>query len=186
MKTKMILAGLALLVGASGATLLAETSSDYERGFDLSKLHTWDFKEQKRTTLDPLSSNSIWEKRIQRAVETDMKEQGLERATSKEPDFLVAYYMGTSREYDSRVIGYGFPGGFWRWGWGRGWRDFQVWNVPYTESTLVLDIIDGSTNQLVWRGYDTETINWSKSDKTIKESVDKLVKRFVKESRQAS
>lgn len=186
MKNRMILAGIVLLLGASGAALLAATTSDYERGFDLSKLRTWDFKEQTRTAHDPLGPNSIWNNRIRKAMETDLSEQGLGRATSTQPDFLVAYYMGTSREYDSRMVGYGFPGGWRRWGWGRGWRDFGVWNVPYTESTLVVDIIDAGTNQLVWRGQDTETINLNKADKTIKESVDKLVKRFLKESRPES
>jgi len=46
----------------------------------------------------------------------------------------------------------------------------------------VLDIIDAKTNQLVWRGYDTETINFNKSEKTIQKSVEKLVERFVKET----
>jgi len=58
----------------------------------------------------------------------------------------------------------------------------DVWNIPYTKSTLVLDIIDAETNQLVWRGYDTETINFNKSEKTIRKSVENLVERFVKET----
>ena len=78
------------------------------------------------------------------------------------------------------MIGYGFPGGWRRWGWGVGGVD--VWNIPSTKSTLVLDIIDAQTNQLVWRGYDTETINFNKSEKTIQKSVEKLVERFVKET----
>jgi hypothetical protein len=185
-KSKMILGTLLALSFMRGATLLAETTSDYERGFPLSKLRTWDFKEQTRPARDPLASNTIWSNRIRTALETDLSEKGLERKTSAEPDFLVAYYMGTDRGFDTRIIGYGFPRGFRRWGWGPGWNDVNVWRFPYTESTLVLDVIDAGTNQLVWRGYDTEAINFSKSDKAIQESVDKLVKRFVKESNQES
>ena len=182
----MVLGTLLVLSFAGGATLLAETASDYERGFPLSKLRTWDFKAQTRMEPDPLETNTIWSNRIQTALAADLQEKGLERKTSAEPDFLVAYYMGTSREFDARVIGYGFPRGFRRWGWGPGWRDVDIWRVPYTEATLVLDIVDASTNQLVWRGYDTEAIDFSKSDKAIKESVDKLVKRFVKDTERES
>jgi len=81
-------------------------------------------------------------------------------------------------------MGYGFPGGWRRWGWGGGTTD--IWTVPYTESTLVMDIVDAQTNQLVWRGYDTETIDYNKSEKTIQKSVDNLLKRFEKETKRAS
>ena len=68
-------------------------------------------------------------------------------------------------------------------GWG---PDFDVWNIPYTQSTLVVDIIDARTNMLVWRGYDTDNIDVNKADKTIGKAVDSLVKRFVKETREKS
>ena len=53
-----------------------------------------------------------------------------------------------------------------------------MWRIPYKESTLVVDVIDPHTNQLVWRGYDTETIDFDKSEKTIHKSVENLAKRF--------
>ena len=62
---------------------------------------------------------------------------------------------GIKEKYDIRYIDYGFPGV--RFGW---------------------NIIDSHTNQMVWRGYDTQTIDFDKSDKTIHKSVEKLVKQF--------
>jgi hypothetical protein len=32
---------------------------------------------------------------------------------------------------------------------------------------------------MIWRGYDTETIDFNKSQKTIDKSADNLVKRFI-------
>ena len=66
---------------------------------------------------------------------------------------------------------------------GGGWKRLNrgpvdVWRIPYHESTLVLDIIDVRTNQMVWRGYDTRTIDFEKSEKTIHKSIEKLTKRF--------
>lgn len=48
----------------------------------------------------------------------------------------------------------------------------------YLKSTLVMDVYDARTNQLVWRGFDTKSINYNKADKTINDAVGHLMKRF--------
>jgi len=91
-------------------------------------------------------------------------------------------FEGEIRRVDN---GYGYPG-FWgprrfRWAWG--WpNDFDVWKIPYTDSTLIVDIIDGQTNQLIWRGYDVNTIDMTKPDKRLDKAVDGLVKKFIKDT----
>jgi len=62
------------------------------------------------------------------------------------------------------------------------WGSRRVFRTPYDESTLILDILDSRTRELVWRGYDRRTIN-DKSEKTIRKSVAKLIDRFVKDVR---
>ena len=65
-------------------------------------------------------------------------------------------------------------GGGWGWrGWGAGgmgmsWTTQE--NTP--EGTLVVDIFDGRTKHLIWRGEDTASLS-GKPDKNI----DKLAKR---------
>jgi Protein of unknown function (DUF3300)/Domain of unknown function (DUF4136) len=169
-----------LLLLITSVNVMAETKSDFEKDFNFSKLTKWDFKQHNRMPRDPLGSNPIWNKRIETALETALERKGYERVATGHPDFLVTFYMGVKEEYDARVIPYGFPGGWRRWGWGGG---VDVFNIPHTESTLVVDIIDAQTNQLVWRGYDNETIDYNKSEKTIQKSVEKLVERFSKETR---
>jgi hypothetical protein len=44
-----------------------------------------------------------------------------------------------------------------------------------------LDIIDPKSNTLVWRGYDTRTIDFDKSAKTINKAIDNLVERLVED-----
>jgi hypothetical protein len=187
LKAGLILAVLVLL--PVSRIVLAETKSDYDRSFDFASLKTWDFKVQTRMPTDPVGTNTLWNQRIRTAIEQQLAETGFERLTNREPSFLVAYYMGTKEKYDTRYINYGFPIGWgwhrwWRWGgwwgWGPWGGDFDVWNIPYTESTLVLDIIDPQSNLLIWRGYDTETVDFNKSEKAINKAVDNLVNRFVK------
>jgi hypothetical protein len=133
---------------------------------------------------DPVGTNTLWNQRIRDGLQQELAANGFQRVTTGKPDFLVAYYMGTKQRYDTRYINYGFPGfwGRWHrgWGWGLGWGTVDVWKIPYTESTLVVDIIDPESNLLIWRGYDTETVDFNKSEKAINKAVDNLVNRFVK------
>lgn len=184
MKVKTLLAAVALT--AAAATVGAETKSDYDKEYDFAKLKTFDFKQQARPAVrDTHGPNDLWNRRIRDELTTDLTADGFQVTQAGNPDFLVAYSMGAKEKADVRYLGYGFPGwGRHRWGWGGWGPDFDVWNIPYTQSTLVVDIIDAHTNMLVWRGYDTDQIDVNKADKTIGKAVDTLVKRFVKEMRE--
>ena len=106
-------------------------------------------------------------------------------ATNGSPDFYVAFYVGLKDRSDINEVGYGLPvfhRGFrtgW-WGWPRG---YDVWAVPYTESTVIVDVIDAHTNQLVWRGYDSDTLNTKNPPKTLSKAVDNVLARFYRDAR---
>jgi hypothetical protein len=187
---KKLIIGSALIALFSFAAM-AETKSDYDRSYDFLKLRTWDFKAFNRMPTDPVATNSLWNQRIRRGLEVHFAQIGYKRIDDGEPDFLLGYFMGIKQKYDIRYIDYGFPGRMGMWGrWGRwyGWepgRTFvDVWRIPYNESTLVVDVIDPHTNQLVWRGYDTATIDFDKSEKTIHKSIENLAKRFRRDVNQ--
>jgi Domain of unknown function (DUF4136) len=180
MKARLLL--VVLFTGLLSTAAPALTKSDYDRNFKFSGLRTWDFKVQTRMPRDPVGTNSLWGQRISRDLEQHFTADGFQKVSDGEPSFMVAYYMGTKQKYDLRYFNYGFPGHWGRWhGWGVGWGDVDVWKIPYTESTLVLDVIDPHTNTLIWRGYDTETIDFNKSEKSINKAADNLVKRFAHE-----
>jgi Domain of unknown function (DUF4136) len=116
-----------------------------------------------------LANNAIWANDVREAIRNDFRAHGLIEATNEAPDFYIAFYVGLKDRYDINSVGYGLPvfhRGFrtgW-WGWPRG---YDVWAVPYTESTVIVDVIDAHTNQLVWRGYDTNTLNTGEPGKTL-------------------
>ena len=182
---RLILLALPVLAIVS-LVALADTESDYDRSYNFAALKSWDFKVQTRMPTDPVGTNTLWNRRIREGLERELTAHGFQHVKDGEPTFLVAYYMGTKQKYDVRYINYGLPGVWHRWGrwggWGPGWSgDVDVWKIPYTESTMVLDIIDPKSNTLVWRGYDTRTIDFDKSDKTIKKAIDNLMERFVED-----
>ena len=182
MRITPVAVALAILVG--GSTAYAGTHSDFTKSYPLQTLKTFEFKYQNRISRDPLANNDIWANDVRQAIRSDLMDHGMTEAANGEPDFYVAFYVGLKDRYDIDTIGYGMPvfhRGFrtgW-WGWPRG---YDVWAVPYTESTVIVDIIDARTNQLVWRGYDSDSLNRSKPDKTLTKAVDNVLSRFYHDS----
>jgi Domain of unknown function (DUF4136) len=90
---------------------------------------------------------------------------------------VIAYYARERQQAEVEPIGYGMPLR-WRWGWGPG-----VWTSYYTQGSIVVDLIEPTSNQLIWRGRATDTVNGlDQSEKQINKGVRKLVKDFAKES----
>ena len=174
--------GVALVAGSGSA--LAATHSDYTKSFPLQTLKTFEFKHQNRISRDPLANNDIWANEVRETIRTDLRSHGIVERTNGQPDFFVAFYVGLQERYDLNSVGYGLPihRGFrtgW-WGWPRG---YDAWAVPYTESTVIVDVIDAQTNQLVWRGYDMNTLNVGEPGKTLTRGVDNVLSRFYHDTR---
>jgi hypothetical protein len=176
---------MAILAGAGSA--FAATHSDFTKSYPLQTLKTFAFKQQHRISRDPLANNDIWANDVRQAIRSDLRDHGIVEATNGNPDFYVAFYVGLKDRYDVNYMGYGLPvvhRGFrtgW-WGWPRG---YDVWAVPYTESTVIVDVIDAHTNQLVWRGYDTGTLDTKNPDKTLTKAVDHVLSRFSHDAKEA-
>jgi hypothetical protein len=178
------------LVTFAGSLVRAESNSYFDKGYEFATLKTFDFKTQRRVSSDPVANNRLWGDAIRSELAKDLTANGFERASNgQRADFLVAYYVGLKQKYDVRLMDYGYPGfgGPRRFRWAWGWpNDIDVWKVPYTDSTLIVDIIDGQTNQLIWRGYDTNTIDMKNPNKRLDKAVDSLVKKFLKDRSERS
>jgi len=83
--------------------------------------------------------------RIAASVAADLSSKGLASKAPSNADILVTFYTAVSR----RVVvnGGGWYGYRWRY-WGSG----MTYVNSYPEGTLVIDIIDRRTRELVWRG----------------------------------
>ena len=112
------------------------------------------------STNDPMLVNSI----SNRALRTDLA-QGFERrgyvADDNNPDFAVAYYASTKQQLDVTSWDYGYA---WRPHWWRGWG--PRWGVEggpivtqYTEGTVIVDVIDPKTKDLLWRGQGVAAVS---------------------------
>jgi len=168
------LAGLSLTLAAAGCSGVS-TTSDWDETFDFSSLSTYAWMEQ--ATEGGVSE--IMLRRMYAAVDDDLAAKGFTKADIYTADFLVAYHAGTQDQEQYDTYGYG-AGGWWGGYWGGGMTTTTV--RTYTEGTLILDVIDRESNELVWRGSASETIDQMASPEQrvsmIQDAVSKLLKDF--------
>jgi len=138
---------------------------------------------------DPMLVNSI----SNRALRTDLAQEfaGLGyAATDSNPDFCVAYYASTNQKLDVTYWDYGYA---WRphwwsgWGrrWGRGWGgDWGMQSAPtvtqYTEGTVIVDVFDPKTKELLWRGQGVAPVssNERQYEQDLQKAVEAIVDKF--------
>jgi len=168
-----VLGMLAMLLGMLAISASAQSvQSDYDRGFRFSELKTFSFMPQRRDATDPLASDSLNDGRIRNGLESQLIANGFKVETTR-PDFVIAYYVTTKNKFNVQDFGYGPP----RW---FGSRDIRV--NQYSEGTLMVDFIDARTNQVIWRGRASGTLEMKGVDKKISKSVEKLIKQYLKDT----
>jgi hypothetical protein len=170
MQTKVIvLIGLSLFLPI--ASFAQQVKTDYDRAANFSQYKTYSWK--KVQTPDPL-----WVDRIKGAVDAALAAKGWTQVASGGDISIVAIEINRNQQtlntyYDD------FGGGF-RW---RGLGDFgesTTTSDTYTVGTLVVDLFDAKTKNLVWRGVSSGMLS-DKSHKNIENlnrGVQKLFQHF--------
>jgi hypothetical protein len=125
--------------------------------------------------------NPIMDRRVSYAVEKELNARGYKRETAADPDFLVTYYpvWQEKKYWSSTQLGWGY------WGF----RPFGI-NIgtsigqehKYKEGTIVLEIVDFKTNQMVWQsvaeGALTDLDSPEKADSMVAKAVHDMLNQF--------
>ena len=98
-------------------------------------------------------------------------------ARSSPGDATVSAFGRTQYEQTLDTFYTGMGGG-WRWRGGFGDAMTTVENTPV--GTLIVDVFDGSSKKLIWRGTSTDTLSSKpdKNEKKLEHSVDDMFKHF--------
>ena len=176
---------LAAIIFLSGVAANAQTHSDFNKKFTFAQLNTWNFANEKVNTRDKLGPNEIWDNYLREDLTAELVKLGFDHSHDR-PDLIVRYRLGTKQKEHVNIINDNWPGYmynrgrwvYWRGGWGRK----TIFRTPYDESTLVVDVVDTRSGELVWRGFDRRAID-GKSEKALKRSVEKLMGKFAKDVR---
>ena len=104
---------------------------------------------------DPMLVNSISNRALRADLVKGFENRGYALSDSS-PDFKVAYYASTKDKLDVTYWDYGYPY-YPRW-WGFGPYE-QPTVTQYTQGTVIVDVIDPNTKELLWRGQGVANVS---------------------------
>jgi len=162
--------GLLLTLLACGAALAQDVTTNSMPGTDFSKYHTY-----KWVSIEgAVQPNQIVDEQIKQSVDAQLATKGLTKAAGEKADLLVGYQVSISQEKQWNAYG---TGGI-RWGGGMATAQQSTISI----GTLVLDMYDPSSKQLVWTGRVSKTLdpsaNQGKKQKNLDKAMDKLLKNY--------
>ena len=160
-----------LVLIASGMLVAQDVKSNHMPGTDFSKYHTYKWVDIEKGA----HPDQIVDAEIKQAVDAQLTQKGLTKTDDEKADLYVGYQTAVDQEKQWNA--YGMGGGP-RWGGGMGTATQSTINI----GTLVVDMYDPGTKQLVWTGSATKTIdpssNQEKNQKNLNKAMEKLLKNY--------
>lgn len=179
----MVVLLAALVAGCS----TMQVTTDHNPDVDFSRLKTYRWVEPPTAPPpDPRIRNDLLEKRVHAIVDELLQAKGYRRVEEGAADFLVSWYATLDQKLDVQVVNnyYGYAPG---WGWrGRyypyGGMGQETYISQYDEGTLILDMMDAGSHELIWRGYAVDRVNLTArpetKDKQLREALEKMLADF--------
>jgi hypothetical protein len=157
----------ALLLSVS-PSFAQDVRTDYDKKINFEQFHTYSWGQVQ-------TGNPLWEPRIKEAVDKELSEKGWQKVGSGGDVVVMA--VGAAKNQQEYQTFYDGLGGGWRWG-GFGETTTTVQN--YRVGTLVVDLYQANSKQLIWRGTSSNTLsnNTEHNEKDLDKAVDKMFKKF--------
>ena len=165
------------LVTLAAGYAWAKVNFDYDRSVDFSGYSTYSFLERDKSIEAQLPDHL--RVRLQRVTEEVLAEKGFDPAPAPpQTDFLLTYFYGSRDELQINHVSYA-PYSPWGYGYWPGFNYGYTEVRSYKKGTLVLDIVDARTHQLVWMGVmEKEVRSVNPSGKRLQKTLKKLLKNF--------
>jgi hypothetical protein len=169
----IVLALMGIVLVVAGRSSAQQVKTDYDRSANFGQYKTYSWKQVK--TSDPLLVD-----RIKNSVNAALGAKGWTLADSGGAVSICAIEI-TQDQQTLNTFYDGFGGG---WGWrrfgGGGLGDATTTTETYKVGTLVIDLFDTKTKQLIWRGTSSDTLsnNSNKNIQNLDKGVEKLFKQF--------
>ena len=163
-----------LFLVALGTALAQHVKTDFDHQAVFSQYKTYSWQEIK-------PANSLWDARIKNAVDAQLAAKGWTQVDSG-GDVSVVAIKTTQTQRTLQTFYDGFGGG-WRWRGFGGMGEATTTEQDYKEGTLVVDMYDTKTKQLIWRGSAEDTLSdkAAKNEKNLDKGVAKMFKKFPPE-----
>ena len=185
-RNRTLRATIAILFALSGLSGCAtKVRSDFDREAVFSSYNTFDWiappvrasKEGLRPDPEgPFARNSLLDKRIRAAVNSNLRSRGFRSVEDDESDFRLNYHVMFKDKLAGSGSNFGYTGRYHRGAFSSGFN----WSVrQYQQGTIIIDIVDRAKDQLVWRGWVvSRNRDGNYDDAEINRTVNQILKRF--------
>jgi len=168
----LILTGI-LFFGCSSISV----TSDYDPAGNFTGYKTFAVHE-KAINGSVLETAPLIKKRVVDAVKSEMRKKGMVETWEDKAELVVFPFATTKDKINVTDWGYSYGGGY--WGMHPYGRNIDV--NQYTEATLVIDLVNNKTHELLWRGLGTGAVQPNNSPeertKAVSEAVTKIMAQF--------
>jgi hypothetical protein len=168
-------AAFLFVVAACAGCSSVDVTTDYDPDANVAQYRTFDWMERHNPRDGGPAGNMglsdpLAQKHIRSAIERELLSKGIKQ-TESQPDFLIMVHASTRNQVDVERYGY-------RYGrWGR--RTAMVTTVDrYKEGSIIVDFIDATTKEMVWRGVAQDALR--KGDSRA-DYIDECMKQLFKE-----
>ena len=170
----------AVVLSALGFSAQAQKPQiQWNNSYDFDAVQTFAWQDTPETSLE--ERNPFMHSLIKNTIEAELATSGLTQVDA-DPDIWVNYHASTTVDTQLRTDSYGYTmGGYGMAGWGyygmaAGPVSSTTRVVEYTRGTLVVDIWDAASKELVWRGTVSDTLpdNVQKAEKLVVKAIGKL------------
>jgi hypothetical protein len=174
MKHVLLLSILAMLTGCGPQI---RVFSDFDPDYDLSAYKTFDWGQKVKIEegRNPLYYNELNDKRIKAVVLEQMTARGY-HLTSDNPDLIFHYHIIIDDQSVVATEPYGYN-------YGTYWTQMQTNVFTYQQGTLILDLMERKSQNLIWRGWAVTDLGQIKPDQVsdiIKTTVARIFKNYPK------
>ncbi len=185
------------LVGCSSTRV----RTDYDEGASFIQLKTYDWIDQPVDAGgNPAVNSPLVQKRTRNAIDSELLRKGFQKATTRDPDFLVAIHVVTDEKVEVTTIDqhYGYSCiGYRRFG--HGWYGHRYYGRypyhgyfgpvvgttqyvnEYLKGTLIVDIVDPRENELIWRGWASQALDDDPRPEKVQMYIDAAVRKILDE-----
>src|SRR3977135_743923 len=167
MKFRKMLAVPLFALALTTAVFADHVAVDYDHGKNFSQVKTYSWSKVH-------TANSLWDDRVKDAVDKELAAKGWSQVPSGGDVSLVA--LETTRTKQKLNTSYDGFGG-WRWG---GFGNATTTVEKYKVETLVVDMFDAGSKNLIWRASSSDTLsgNPEKNTKNLDKGVQKMFSHF--------
>jgi hypothetical protein len=171
LKSKCNVGRLLFLIGfalfACTALSAQDVTYNFMPGTDFAKYHTY-----KWVPIEGGSHpNQIADAQIKSSVDSQLAAKGLTKTDSDNADLLIGYQVAVDKEKQWNAYSMGGA----RFG-GMG----SATSSTISNGTLVIDMYDPTSKQLVWTGKATKTLNPSSNQEKNQKNLDKAMAKLLK------